>query len=141
MERLDLTKFTYEEFCKALYSCRTAAEVKSLVKQDYGIVLEKNLNREDSLRSAYEQICQQKAPAAPESAPRAPEEPEAEQGPRLPAGRYEVRIKAFHGSGRGRAGFRFAPEWSTHTLTAEQATMIAGDPVLQIKAAHVPAKE
>lgn len=141
MERLDLTKFTFEEFCKALYGCKTAAEVKSLVKQDYGIVLEKSLSREDSLRSAYEQICQQKAPAAPEGAARASEEPEAEQGQRLPAGRYQVRIKAFHGSGRGRAGFRFAPEWSTHTLTAEQATLIAGDTVLQIKAVPLPAKE
>jgi hypothetical protein len=121
---IDLTKFTYEEFCKALYGSKTAADVAELVRQDYKIELPKTKDREAMLRAAYEAVCKGKAPA-----------PTASEPPPAPvAGRYRVRVRNPELEARGRAGLRFTRAWATHTLTAEQAAAIKGDPHLQIVA-------
>lgn len=123
---MDLTKFTYEDFCKALYSCKTAAEVRSLVESDYGHKLPVKGTREDALKAAYELICQNKAPAT---------EPEIAAAPvpaGLGAGKYKVRIKATGPDARGRAGLRFTHAYSEHELSSEQVAAIHADPVMQI---------
>lgn len=124
---MDLSKYSYEDFCKALYTCKTPAEVRALVKSDYGIELPKTGNRDEALRAAYEAVCKNKAP---EASPEAPASPAVE--PFGTDGAYKVRVKDPNLFTRGRAGMRFTRQFRTETLTAAQVVTISADPTLQI---------
>lgn len=120
---MDLSKFTFDDFCKALYTCKTAAEVRALVETDYGIKLAVKGTREDALRAAYEAVCKGKAPDAVPEAP----------APVLTPGRYKVRVKAaFRADTRRRAGLVFGRRYEPYDLTAEQAALVKADACLQM---------
>jgi hypothetical protein len=50
----DISNYSYEDFCKALYGCKTANDVRSMVHDDYKVDLPKGKTREETLRAAYE---------------------------------------------------------------------------------------
>jgi hypothetical protein len=134
---MDLSKVTYEDFCKALYTCKTAAEVRTLVETDYGIKLAPKGSREDALREAYEAVCKSKAPAAAVGAPAESKAP----GP-VADGWYKVRVKASLACDtRRRAGLVIGRRYVPVKLTAAQVKLIREDACLQMLACEAPAAE
>jgi len=120
---IDMSKFSFDDFCKALYGCKTAADVAALVKQDYGHELPRTKDREAMLRAAYEIVCKGKAPEPQPLLPPPPAVP----------GRFRVRVVHPDIEGRNRAGLRFTRRFTEHDLTAAQAAEIEADKCLQIQ--------